>query len=77
MALRGPFACYWCWKLCAPRGRGKPRLWKTAGSGVVAAAAYSVGSSRDWQAVLPSDSIWDSPEETATLMLPGLSPATR
>lgn len=32
-------------------------------TGIIASAAYAVDSSSDWQAVLPSDSIADSPEE--------------
>ena len=41
---------------------------------VVAGADYSVDSSKDWQAVLPSDNIWDSPEETAAFTIAGLAP---
>jgi hypothetical protein len=41
---------------------------------VVAGAEYSVDSSKDWQAVLPSDNIWDSPEETAAFNIRGLQP---
>ena len=37
-------------------------------------ADYAVDSSRDWQAVLPSDNIWDSPEETARFTIRGLKP---
>ncbi len=41
---------------------------------VMAAAEFAVDSSKDWQAILPSDSIWDSPEETATFNVAGLTP---
>jgi hypothetical protein len=43
-------------------------------SGTVASADYAVDSSRDWQAFLPSDTIWDSPEETASFDVAGLTP---
>lgn len=43
-------------------------------AGTVAGADYAVDSSRDWQAVLPSDNIWDSPEETAEFTIAGLKP---
>jgi hypothetical protein len=33
-----------------------------------------VDSSSDWQTVLPSDSIADSPEESFRFTIPGLSP---
>nr|MBA3273859.1 hypothetical protein [Chthoniobacterales bacterium] len=35
---------------------------------------YSVDSSKDWQAVLPSDSICDGPEESVSFTLSGLKP---
>jgi hypothetical protein len=40
----------------------------------VASAEYAVDSARDWQAFLPSDTIWDSPEETASFTVANLSP---
>jgi hypothetical protein len=43
-------------------------------TGVIAAAAYAVDSSSDWQAALPSDSIADSPEESFRITVPGLTP---
>ena len=43
-------------------------------TGVVSAGEYSVDSSRDWQAILPSDNIWDGPEETAEFTIAGLTP---
>jgi len=45
-------------------------------TGVVAAGDYSVDSSKDWQAILPSDNIWDGPEETAAFTIAGLSPGS-
>jgi hypothetical protein len=39
---------------------------------VVAALDYAVDANRDWQAVLPSDNIFDSPEETASFAVRGL-----
>jgi hypothetical protein len=35
---------------------------------------FSVDSQDDWRAVLPSDNIWDQPHQSATAMIPGLSP---
>jgi hypothetical protein len=35
---------------------------------------YSVDGSPDWQAVLPSDNIFDGPEEAVTFLLTGLTP---
>jgi hypothetical protein len=43
-------------------------------TGVVTSASYAVDSSSDWQTVLPSDSIADSPEESFRFTIPGLSP---
>jgi hypothetical protein len=43
-------------------------------SGTVAGADYAVDSSKDWQAILPSDNIWDSPEETAAFKIDALQP---
>jgi len=40
----------------------------------VAGLMYSVDSSTDWQTVLPSDKIADSPEETYGFAVPALSP---
>jgi hypothetical protein len=40
----------------------------------VAAVDYSVDSSKDWQFVLPTDQIYDSPEETVSFSIPGLKP---
>ena len=45
-------------------------------TGVVASASYAVDSSSDWQAVLPSDNIADSPEESFRFTIPGLAPGT-
>jgi hypothetical protein len=45
-------------------------------SGIVAAGDYSVDSSKEWQALLPSDGIWDSPQETADFTITGLAPGT-
>jgi len=39
----------------------------------VAALAYSVDSTEDWQAVLPVDTIADSPEEAYSFVVGGLS----
>jgi hypothetical protein len=39
----------------------------------VAALDYSVDSQRDWQAVLPTDSIFDGPEEAVSFTVTGLS----
>jgi hypothetical protein len=43
---------------------------------VVAAVDYAVDSGREWQAVLPSDNIFDGPEETVSFSVPGLSAGT-
>jgi hypothetical protein len=43
---------------------------------VVAAMDYAVDSSRDWQAVLPSDKIFDGPQEDVAFSVGGLSPGT-
>jgi hypothetical protein len=43
---------------------------------VVAAMDYAVDSSREWQAVLPTDNIFDGPREAVTLSIPGLSAGT-
>jgi hypothetical protein len=43
-------------------------------TGTVASVEYSVDSGADWQAVLPSDNIFDSPEETVQWTVPNLSP---
>ncbi|HWE02603.1 MAG TPA: hypothetical protein VG326_09360 [Tepidisphaeraceae bacterium] len=40
----------------------------------VAAVDYSVDSNKDWQFVLPTDQIYDSPEETVSFSIPGLKP---
>ena len=40
----------------------------------VAAVDYSVDSSKDWQFVLPTDQIYDSPEETVAFSIPNLKP---
>lgn len=42
-------------------------------SSIVAALDYSVNASKGWQAVLPSDNIFDSPEEAVTFSVPGLA----
>ena len=39
---------------------------------IVAALDYSVNSSKGWQAVLPSDNIFDCPEEGVSFSVPGL-----
>jgi hypothetical protein len=41
-------------------------------SGIVAALDYSVNAAKGWQAVLPSDNIFDSPEEAVSFTVPGL-----
>ena len=43
-------------------------------TGVIASASYAVDSASDWQTVLPSDSIADSPEESFRFTIPGLTP---
>jgi len=43
---------------------------------VVAAVDYAVDSSREWQAVLPSDNIFDGPEEKVSFSVPGLNAGT-
>jgi outer membrane protein assembly factor BamB len=40
---------------------------------IVAALDYAVDSAKGWQAVLPSDNIFDSPDEAVTVSIPGLS----
>jgi hypothetical protein len=40
---------------------------------VVAAVDYSVNGGKGWQAVLPSDNIFDSPEEAVSFTAPGLA----
>jgi hypothetical protein len=63
-------------------------LWKQRGGDVVAEVTavdrtstvalveYAVDSGREWQTVLPSDNIFDAPEERVSLTVPGLSPGT-
>ena len=41
-------------------------------TGTIVSPEYSVDSAKDWQAFLPSDTIWDSPEETASFTAAGL-----
>lgn len=41
---------------------------------IIAAIAYSVDSAHDWQAILPSDSICDEPQETVSFTVGGLTP---
>ena len=41
-------------------------------SSIVAAVDYSVNSAKGWQAVLPSDNIFDSPDESVSFSVPGL-----
>lgn len=41
-------------------------------SSIVAGLDYSVNSTKGWQAVLPSDNIFDSPEEAVSFDVPGL-----
>ena len=41
-------------------------------SGTVAAMEYAVDSGREWQSVLPSDNIFDGPEERVAFTIPGL-----
>jgi hypothetical protein len=43
-------------------------------TGVIASTSYAVDSSADWQTVLPSDNIADSPEESFSFTIPGLAP---
>jgi hypothetical protein len=43
---------------------------------VVAAMDYAVDSGRDWQAVLPSDTIFDGPQEDVAFSIGALSPGT-
>jgi len=40
----------------------------------VDSVAYTVDASDDWQAVLPSDKMFDSPAETVSFVIPGLQP---
>lgn len=40
----------------------------------VAGVAYAVNASDDWQAVLPSDRMFDSPAETVSFVIPDLNP---
>jgi hypothetical protein len=40
----------------------------------VAACDYSVDSNRDWQMTLPTDNIFDAPEETISFSIAGLKP---
>ncbi len=40
----------------------------------VAAVEYSVDSNKDWQLVLPTNGIYDSPEETVSFSIPSLAP---
>ena len=42
----------------------------------MAALDYSVNSAKGWQAVLPSDNIFDSPEEGVSFSVPGLPAGT-
>jgi hypothetical protein len=42
-------------------------------SSIVAALDYSVNAAKGWQAVLPSDNIFDSPEEAVSFSVPGLA----
>lgn len=42
----------------------------------VASIEYSVDSNDDWQAILPSDNIFDSPEERASFTIGDLAPGT-
>jgi hypothetical protein len=42
-------------------------------SSIVSAVDYAVDSAKGWQAVLPSDNIFDSPEEAVSFSVPGLS----
>ena len=39
----------------------------------VASVEYCVDSGKDWQLVLPTDGIYDSPEETVKMAIPDLS----
>jgi hypothetical protein len=45
-------------------------------TGIVSAFAYAVNSADDWQAVPASDKIFDSPEETVSFTVEGLSAGT-
>ncbi len=43
-------------------------------TGTIAAVDYAIDSSQDWQAATPSDTMFDSPDATATLTAEKLSP---
>jgi len=43
---------------------------------IIASADYTVDSSDDWQAVLPVDNIFDSPDETVEFTVKDLPPGT-
>jgi hypothetical protein len=43
---------------------------------IIAEVDYTVDSSDDWQAVLPVDNIFDSPDETVAFTIKGLTPGT-
>jgi hypothetical protein len=42
----------------------------------VALMEYAINSSREWQTVLPSDNIFDAPEEQVSFSIPGLAAGT-
>jgi hypothetical protein len=52
------------------------RLTVVDRTGTVARLEYTVDGNADWQAVLPSDTIADSPSEAYEFTLAGLSPGT-
>ena len=64
--------------LKAGSGAGQVRVQFDAAdrSSTLAHFAYTVDSSDDWQTVLPTDKIADSPEETYSFSVPGLSPGS-
>jgi hypothetical protein len=59
-------------------GKGETRIQARVVdiTSTVAALAYSVDSAEDWQAVLPVDTIADSPEEAYSFVVGGLSAGT-
>jgi hypothetical protein len=57
-----------------PKGNGVTVSFDAAdASSTLATFEYSVDSSEDWQAVLPSDNIADGPEESVSFTATGLS----
>ncbi|MBV8782501.1 MAG: hypothetical protein JO353_13980, partial [Phycisphaerae bacterium] len=60
-------------KVTAGKGEAKIAARVTDRWGTVAALAYSADSNDDWQAVLPVDTIADSPDESYDFIAGGLS----